>query len=158
MQAGQIIRDADGVRLVFTRDFAVAVERLWQVLTDPELTARWIGRWAGDPASGEVQLWMSAEEGTPAATVTIGVCEAPSVLAVTTSADGSDWPLRLALSAGDDTSSTLTFTHELTEPVDVTSIGPGWEFYLDRLAAVLNGDEVPDDFEKYYPVRASAYA
>ncbi len=153
METGRLVRDDAGARLVFTRDFPVPVEALWQALTDPELTARWIGRWEGDPAHGEVQLWMSAEEGTPSTPVTIGACVAPSVLALTT----GDWPLRLALTAGDDTSCTLVFTHELSEPVDATSIGPGWEFYLDRLAAVLDGDEVPDDFEKYYPARASAY-
>ena len=158
MEAGQLVRDEGGVRLVFTRDFEVSIETLWEALTDPDRTERWIGRWQGDPASGTVELQMAAEEGAPASPLVIASCQAPNVLAVTASAGDDSWPLRMALTAGDDGSSTLTFSHELTDPVDVTSIGPGWEFYLDRLAAVVNGDEVPDDFDKYYPARASAYS
>ncbi len=110
----------------------------------------------GDPASGTVQLHMSAEEGTPASPVRIDSCSEPYVLAVTTPAEGEPWVLRMILSST-AVGSSLTFTHELPTPVDASSIGPGWEFYLDRLAAVLDGGEVPDDFEKYYPARASAY-
>ncbi|GLY13814.1 hypothetical protein Kisp01_08300 [Kineosporia sp. NBRC 101677] len=154
---GRITRDQNGARLVFTRAYSVPVQQLWAALTEPEQTARWIGRWEGDPTSGTVSLHMSAEEGTPASPVRIDSCAAPYVLAVTTPAEGEPWTLRLVLSSTASGSS-LTFTHEQAGSPDLGSIGPGWEFYLDRLAAVLDGGEVPEDFEKYYPVRASAYA
>ena len=62
----------------------------------------------------------------------------------------------MTLSAqGDET--TLRFVQRLAEPYDASSIGPGWHFYLDRLGAVLNGHDVPDDFDAYYPALQADY-
>lgn len=52
---------------------------------------------------------------------------------------------------------TLVFTQRLVEPYDASSIGPGWHYYLDRLGAVIDGSEVPADWDAYYPSLSSAY-
>jgi len=36
-------------------------------------------------------------------------------------------------------------------------MGPGWEYYLDRLAAAMHGNAMPD-WDDYWPNLASAYA
>lgn len=36
-------------------------------------------------------------------------------------------------------------------------VGPGWEYYLDRLAAALAGEAMPD-WDDYWPGLAAAYA
>lgn len=57
---------------------------------------------------------------------------------------------------GPDTT-TLTFSHRLAEPHDATDIGPGWHWYLDRLAAVVADQPAPDDFDAYLTGLAGAY-
>jgi len=52
----------------------------------------------------------------------------------------------------------LRFVHVLAEPYDATAIGPGWQYYLDRLGAVLLDAPVPDDFTEYHPALGDAYA
>jgi hypothetical protein len=46
----------------------------------------------------------------------------------------------------------LTFVHRLAEPFDATSVGPGWQYYLDRLAAHLEGTELPSNWDLYSPL------
>jgi hypothetical protein len=73
-----------------------------------------------------------------------------------TTPDGP-WPLGVTL-ADSGGGTRLRFTHELAEPYDATSIGPGWQYYLDRLEAVVAGRPVPEDFDPYYPSLSAAYA
>jgi hypothetical protein len=47
--------------------------------------------------------------------------------------------------------------HHLDEEAKSEEIGPGWEYYLDRLAAAMNGSPVPD-WDDYWPSLGSAYA
>ena len=51
---------------------------------------------------------------------------------------------------------TLAFSQPDVDPEDALSVGPGWEFYLDRLvAAETGGDLAAIDFERdYYPAMA----
>jgi hypothetical protein len=53
----------------------------------------------------------------------------------------------------------LTFTQPQIDPVEAESVGPGWEYYLDRLvAAETGGDVAAIDFERdYYPAMAEHY-
>ena len=54
---------------------------------------------------------------------------------------------------------TLSFSQPELDPVDGESVGPGWEYYLDRLvAAETDGDVAAIDFERdYYPAMADYY-
>ena len=42
--------------------------------------------------------------------------------------------------------------HRLAEPYDATSIGPGWHFYLDRLAAEVARRPVDQVWDDYAPL------
>ena len=60
---------------------------------------------------------------------------------------------RLAEDAG---VTTLTFTQHLDEGADVGSMGPGWEYYLDRLVSSHDGGPSPD-FDDYFPAQKAYY-
>ena len=66
------------------------------------------------------------------------------------------WRLRFELSA-DDGVTTLTFTQPGITPGAAPDVGPGWEYYLDRLATAMNGRPMPN-FDDYWPSLAPAYA
>ena len=155
--AGRVVRDADGVRLEFERTLTAPVEQVWAAVTDPDLLERWFGRWSGDPASGEVDLVMTAEGSTEPERMTVAACEPTTRLAVVGRGPDGPWPLELVLAA-DGGGTRLSFTHVLHEPYDAASIGPGWQYYLDRLEAVVAGEPVPADFDEYLPGPAGAYA
>lgn len=154
---GQVLRDEEGMLLEFVRSYDDPITDVWSALTDPDRTARWFGRWTGDPASGSVQVVMVAEADAPPQTVAILACEPPNRLLVETDSPDGVWRLKVTLfEQGGGT--TLRFVQRLAEPYDASSIGPGWHFYLDRLAAVVQGREVPEDFDAYYPALQDQYA
>ena len=55
--------DIDGKpNLVILRRFRATADEVWRELTDSARLERWIGRWEGDPASGHVTFYMTAED------------------------------------------------------------------------------------------------
>ncbi|SDT30959.1 Uncharacterized conserved protein YndB, AHSA1/START domain [Friedmanniella luteola] len=153
---GAVVREDGEVLLRFERHYDVPAADVWSALTDPERTARWIGRWSGDPTEGHVLLTMTDEEGAAAEPVTIDRCEPPSRLEVTAGTPDGPWPLTVLLSE-EGGRTRLLFTHRLAEPYDAGDIGPGWHYYLDRLDAVVAGGPVPSDFTAYHPRLAGSY-
>lgn len=153
---GRVVRDAEGMRLEFRRSYPDSPADVWSALTDPTRLGRWFGTWTGDPASGTVDLLMTAEEGAEPQTVTIVDCDEPRRLVVDVPAPDDTWRLEVTLTSENGGTSML-FAQRLAEPYDAGSIGPGWHYYLDRLAAVLAGTPVPDDWDAYYPSLRSAY-
>jgi uncharacterized protein YndB with AHSA1/START domain len=153
---GQVVRDLDGVRLEYVRTYAAPVDDVWSAVTDPDRLERWIGRWTGDPASGTVEFAMPSSGGSRPEPVAIDTCEPPRRLAVTIPTPDGPWPLTVTLTEQDGETE-LRFTHQLHEPYDASGVGPGWQYYLDRLGAVLSGTDVPDDFDAYFPALADAY-
>lgn len=148
-QAGQEV-------LVMAREFRAGIEDVWAAVSDPERMQRWIGTWGGDPASGSIAFRMTAEgDDVPEEVYDIETCEPPRRFAVRSreaapfSADGSGervhWALRVDLAESNGVT-TLTFVQALAEGslgADmVASVGPGWEYYLDRLAAAIDGADV----------------
>lgn len=69
--------------------------------------------------------------------------------------DGT-WRLSASLTEREGTT-TLVFTHRLAEPYDASGVGPGWQYYLDRLGAVLTGAPVPAAWDDYWPSPRDAY-
>ncbi len=153
---GRVIRDQDGMRLEFTRVLAAQVDEVWSALTEPELTARWFGAWTGDPATGSVDLVMTAEDDDSPQTLRIVECTEPARLVIEAPSPDGVWLLSAALTS-DEGTTTLVFTHRMAEPYDASSIGPGWHYYLDRLDAVVSGGPVPDDFDPYLAELGEAY-
>ena len=85
-------------------------------------------------------------------------CAPPRRLAVTSQVGEQRWYLDVDLSEADGVT-TLAFSQPDVDPEDALSVGPGWEFYLDRLvAAETGGDLAAIDFERdYYPAMADHY-
>ena len=147
--------------LVLTRRFRAPIQDVWAAITEPERLARWIGTWTGDPAVGRVEFRMLFEDQATAEQYRIDACHPPRRLAVTTeSPDGGDdpaWHLELDLAEADGFT-TLTFAQSVPDPRSAEHIGPGWEYYLDRLvAAQTDSDPAAVTFGRYYPAMSAYY-
>ncbi|MFF5173378.1 SRPBCC domain-containing protein [Micromonospora sp. NPDC000089] len=79
----------------------------------------------------------------------IVACEPPYRLALTAGDEQGAWHLDLVLTETAD-GTRLRFTQHLAGLDGVGEIGPGWEYYLDRLLAAREGQPAPD-FADYYP-------
>lgn len=144
-----------GHDLVLTRTYRAPIDDVWAACTDPERMERWIGTWSGDPATGQVVFRMTAEgDDVPDEVYLVETCEPPRRFVVRSrdgypfSPDGSgplvQWQHTLELVEADGVT-TLTFTQVVPEGqvgADmVASVGPGWDYYLDRLTTWLVGDD-----------------
>lgn len=156
---GTVEHGPGGPELVLTRRFRAATAEVWSSLTEPRLLERWVGRWEGDPSSGRVEFFMTAESpDAEAAECTITRCEPPYRYAVDTATPGGVWHLALDLAESGGVT-TLTFRQRLDPDDDATSIGPGWEYYLDRLVAVREGRAAETvAWESYWPAQRDHYA
>jgi uncharacterized protein YndB with AHSA1/START domain len=150
--------------LVIERTFRAPIEDVWAACTEPDRMERWIGTWSGNPASGTVTFRMTAEgEDVKAEEMDVLACDPPRRFVVRGrdpepfAEDGSGekvhWEMGLELTEADGTTS-LRFTQVLapgdTGRTMVASVGPGWDYYLDRLGADLAGDDVAAvDWESY---------
>lgn len=146
--------------LVLTRTFRAPIDAVWAAVTEPDRLERWIGTWAGDPATGSVEFRMTAEgEDVQPETFTINACEPPRLLDAHSQQEGEDtvWHLVLELTE-DDGITTLTFSQSVPNAELAASVGPGWEYYLDRLVATeTGGDASAVDFGDYYPAQSDDY-
>ncbi|SIT78873.1 SRPBCC family protein [Microbacterium sp. RU33B] len=146
-----------GREIQLTRKFTAPIDAVWASMTESERLERWIGRWEGDHRTGRVSFFMTAEgEHTPAEEYHIEVCEPPHRFAATTAVGDNRWQLRFELSehAG---ITTLLFAQAMVD--DVGDVGPGWEYYLDRLGAALAGGDVAGvQWDAYYPSMKAYYA
>ncbi|MFV2101027.1 SRPBCC family protein [Micromonospora sp. LOL_024] len=148
--SGRLFGTADGPDLVLTREFRAPIEDVWASLTEPDRTARWYGPWKGEAGPGRsIQVQLAYEEGTPWSELRIDVCEPPRRLAVSTRDEYGHWRLELLLSTQGDRTE-LRFVHHLTDTAGIGEVGPGWEYYLDRLVAAHEETPMPS-FDAYYP-------
>ena len=155
---GTITTEGDRRVLTITREFRAPIEDVWAAVTESERLDRWIGTWTGDPASGRVGFVMTAEGATEPEDMEIRECEPPRVLRVTSQVGEEKWHLDLLLEEKDGVT-VLTFEQPDIDPAAAESVGPGWEFYLDRLVAAETGSDVGAiDFERdYYPAMVEHY-
>ena len=154
-----MVTDIDGhPNLVLTRTFAAPAARVWRDLTDSSRLQLWIGRWEGDPKSGHVAFFMTAEDPeAPPQEFSIHECDPPRRFAGDTSAASGSWHLWFELIAKGE-ATTLMFGQRLDLADDVGSLGPGWEYYLDRLVAVQKGkDAATIVWDDYFPALQPAY-
>ncbi|MET0734977.1 MAG: SRPBCC domain-containing protein [Microbacterium sp.] len=153
------VADIDGhPNLVITRRFAASADEIWRELTESDRLERWIGRWEGDPASGSVSFSMTAEgQDVEPEAYTILECDRPRRFAGDTSQGAGAWHLWFELSERDG-ETTLTFGQRLNPGEDVGSIGPGWEYYLDRLVAAHAGVDADSlEWDHYFPAMQPDY-
>ncbi|MHC5560365.1 SRPBCC domain-containing protein [Kocuria sp. U4B] len=151
-------RIESGDRLVLTRPLHAPLSGAWAAVTDPGRLARWYGPWTGDPSSGRVEVQLTAEDGAPREVLLIRRCDPPRHLAVTLGPGPGAWRVDLDLH-DEDGAVTLRLSHRDPDPADLEAVGPGWEYYLDRLvAAETGGDPDAVDFARdYHPALAGHY-
>ena len=146
--------------VVFERTFRAPIESVWAAITESDRLERWVGTWTGDPASGSVLFQMNAEgDGVKPETFTIEACAPPHRLALTSNVEGEQnvWHFVLDLSE-DAGTTTLTFSQSVPGAEMASGVGPGWEYYLDRLVAAETGADVAAiDFDDYYPSQSDHY-
>jgi len=149
---GTVDNGPRGREVRFVRRYRAAPEAVWAALTEPDRMERWIGHWEGHPATGRVTFFMTAEgDDVAGEEVSIVECDPPRRFAADTSAGDQRWHLRFELEQAADGVTVLTFAQLLSDD-DVSTIGPGWEYYLDRLTAMLDGGDVGAvDFADYFP-------
>ena len=137
--------DRDGApHVVIERTFRAPVTDVWAAVTEPARLERWIGTWTGDPASGTVQFRMTAEgEDIEAEPMTVHECDPPRrlVLSWMSGATGGRWHVELDLVEADGVT-TLTFAQRVPDTATGRDVGPGWEYYLDRLTAAESDGDV----------------
>ncbi|MCW2615960.1 MAG: hypothetical protein JWN08_2954 [Frankiales bacterium] len=153
---GSVLQDEQGLVLVFDRVLDAGAADVWAALTEPARVARWFGTVTGDPATGEVEVRMTAEGADAAEPVQLVECRPASLLVVDLPSPDGTWRVSVALERR-GARTELRFEQRLAEPYDATSIGPGWQYYLDRLMAVVAGEPVPEGFDEYL-LLADAYA
>jgi uncharacterized protein YndB with AHSA1/START domain len=155
---GHVIPTAIGRDLVLERVLPGSIDDAWVRITESDRLARWFCTWTGEPRVGAtVELRLVAEEGDATFHAEILACEPPTHLAVSThDQGGGTWVLEATLTPIDSNHTRLRFVHHLDEEAKSEEVGPGWEYYLDGLAAAMTGDPMPD-FDDYWPSLASAY-
>jgi uncharacterized protein YndB with AHSA1/START domain len=155
---GQVIPTATGRDLVLERILPGSIDDAWASITESDRLARWFCTWTGQPRVGAtLELTLVAEEGDAISQAEILACEPPTHLAVSTHDQGGTWLLEVTLSPIDSDHTHLRFVHHLDKEANSEEVGPGWEYYLDRLVAAMNSSPMPD-FDDYWPSLASAYA
>jgi uncharacterized protein YndB with AHSA1/START domain len=145
--------------VVFEREFRAPIDDVWAAVTEPDRLERWFGTWSGDPASGSVEVRMNAEgEDVSGSRYDIVRCEPPRHLAVRVPYGDGAWDLRLDLRA-DAEVTVLALTQVFDDLKGLENIGPGWDWYLDRLVAAETGGDVSAlDFDRdYYPALRDHY-
>ena len=154
---GRVAEGPLGREIQLTRQFRAPIDAVWGAMTESERLERWIGRWEGDPRTGRVNFFMTAEgEDPPAEEYRIEVCEPPHRFAGTTAVGDDQWRLRFELSEQAGVT-TLLFAQAIVD--DVGDVGPGWEYYLDRLdAALAGGDVAAVRWDAYYPEMKAYYS
>ncbi|HWR86130.1 MAG TPA: SRPBCC family protein [Rhodoglobus sp.] len=155
---GTVAAGERGPEVRFTRRFDADIRDVWAALTEPERLVRWIGRWEGDPSTGTITFFMTAEgDDVAGEEYTIRECFPPHRFSADTRVGEQAWHLRFELAQHGGTT-TLVFAQLLADD-DMSNVGPGWEYYLDRLAASLGGRDVADvDWDDYMPGMRDYYA
>ncbi|MEE4021738.1 SRPBCC family protein [Gordonia sp. PKS22-38] len=149
----------EGDSVEFTRTYRASIEDVWAAVTESDRLARWIGFYSGDPQEGHVQFTMNAEGEDNMVPVRYDIrrCEPPRILQIHTTDDFGTWDLVVELAEARGIT-TLTLAEIVNDPATIENTGPGWEYYLDRLTATMDGtDPATIDFDDYYPTQREYY-
>lgn len=152
---GRLAHREDGLYLMLDRLFAAPIEDVWASLTRPAELEKWVGTYTGSPSTGAVKFRMSAEEGADWEYVSILECRAPHRFAGDFGQGDDAWRVMFHLVEGDGMT-TLTFGQRLRSAAEASTVGPGWDYYLDRLIAARARRPLPE-WEHYYPAHAQFY-
>lgn len=146
--------------VVLDRTFHAPIASVWAAITESDRLARWVGTWTGDPTTGSVLFRMNAEgDDIEPETFTIHECDPPHRISLTSQVVGQEnvfhFLVELTEVAG---TTTLTFSQSVPDPEMAAGVGPGWEYYLDRLVAAETGADVAAlAFDDYFPAQSEYY-
>lgn len=147
-----------GLRVVVERTLPYDVDEIWRIFTTAEGLDTWIGVLRGSKDSGDLTFSMvdQGQEANPAI-VRIHRCRAPFELSVSTESEYGNWHLGIELARLNEATS-VKFIHDLGPSDDPSNIGPGWEYYMERVAFALgNKDANSVLWDDFYPVLAEHY-
>jgi len=149
-----------GREVQITRRWQAEPGAVWEAFTVPERLELWIGRWEGDPRRGTITFFMTAEgEDVEGEECTVVECEPPRSVTLDTSVGDQVWHLRFTVDHDPSEGITTVVFAQLLADGDMGDVGPGWEYYLDRLGAVLDGQDAQSiSFEDYHPSMSAYYA
>ncbi|MCC6674176.1 MAG: SRPBCC domain-containing protein [Thermomicrobiales bacterium] len=155
LPTGRLECSPDTPTLVYERLLPVASASVWAALTEPGQTARWIGRWTGVAEAGRtVEFVWLAEEGAPIERVMILTCDPPRRLALAAGPDpATPWLMTIELEDLPD-GTRLEFRQLMSNGLSPAIVGPAWEFYLDRLTAVLAEEPPPVWNDRYHQMQS----
>jgi uncharacterized protein YndB with AHSA1/START domain len=152
---GRVVRDAIGLELIVQRRLSLSAMETWEWVTAPARLKKWMGTLKGRPSVGAtVHLTMTAEDGSPTEALDVLECDPLRRFVVEQRVGDQLWRLRISLAEttlpGGEASTTVFLGHRLDTARLAGEVGPGWEYYLDRLVAAVGGSPMPD-FADYYP-------
>ncbi|MFF5791350.1 SRPBCC domain-containing protein [Paeniglutamicibacter sp. NPDC012692] len=145
--------------IVIELDSEYDIPDIWEASTTAEGLRAWVGILRGNTDRGDLRFAF-LEEGLEAAAGSVQVlrCRPPYYFFVTVETEQGAWVLGMELSGRPGTKK-VTFIHELGPTDDPSTIGPGWEYYLQRLLVHLEGGDVESvRWDDFYPALAPAYA
>lgn len=153
---GRVVRDRRGLELIVERRVAGSVGEVWEWLTVSAQLKKWIGTYRGKPAVGAtVAFTMTFEKGAEPETVTLIECRPEDRLTVEWGVGDDVWHVSVAVASLGE--STMVYLKQrLTNARQAGSVGPGWEYYLDRLIAARAGAPAPE-FDAYLSVQQPYY-
>lgn len=160
---------APGGAIVWRRTLPLSVEEAWAAITEPTRTARWFGPWERTGEDGAIAVTMSVEEGSPSMGGRILDCVELHRYTILAQAGDESWELTMTVERGDDATldadpasdsvaqvvpgepaatdprpgTVVALSQVIEDPESLAMIGPGWDYYLDRLVAAETGGD-PD--------------
>jgi uncharacterized protein YndB with AHSA1/START domain len=148
-------RDDRGLELIVSRRFPAPAADAWSWVTDPALVKQWFGSFRASPKPGSTfSVKMLAEDGAPSVRMLVLEC-IPGERYVVESIGDEPWHLTISVAAL-GASSMVFLAHRLGTAREAGGVGPGWEYYLDRLLAARNGTTMPQ-FDDYFPSQKPYY-
>lgn len=155
---GTVEQTDRGRELAILRTYPVRRDAVWAALSTSAGLEPWIGRIEGDPATGRVTFFMTAEgEDVPAEECLITECTPLHSYSIDTSVGDGAWHLSVTLEEAED-GTRLRFAQVLGAEDPAGSVGPGWEYYLERLGRSLtDGDPAEVVWDDYYPSMSAHY-
>ena len=153
---GRVVRDREGLELLVERRIPAAAAEVWDWLTAPAHLRKWIGTRKGKArVGGTIEFTMGFEKGATPQQVTILDCVPQSRFLASWSVGDDTWRVGVSLAEIDGVTH-LYLSQRLSDARAAGSVGPGWEYYLDRLLAARAGTPMPS-FDNYFPTQRPYY-
>lgn len=127
---------------------------LWRWVTEPQLTARWIGPWHR-LTDDIIEITWSREEGAP--TERARILELLEGHGYTLELIGTpaSWVVLISIQAGGDrpesATSQFTLIQSLIDSAQLPAIQAGWSYYSDCLLSAMTGSSFPDFADYWQP-------